>query len=485
MKHSFILVISYIFVVICLGSSEGSQTCECSTAEEKVDQGFTDYHAHFRRLRRRKRSSDTKDTGTRIVGGYDAQRPRPWIAKLNIKEIYTCGGSLLNKRYVISAAHCFCMAEGANGFACSNGKPLYDVKTEVKVYLGLNQKKIPAFMDELQGTVHAYGVESVTIHPKFEDTYITDDLALLRLDKDAEFKKKFIMPICLPLVNDRYDTIQNIDDKKSLHVAGWGLTDFDCTTNERGPVRGNKCRLPFTFKGTNYTTCSVTKSPSAEHKECRKMKRKLGHEYPKKPGRYIILNTGSQNVSCYAFTSGEHGWCETVRDGDIVNDENWGWCKAGCSAGENLLFASTLKETNLEILPQTHCKKLSNRGKYNFRGSHEMCAGKKKHFKKTKLYTLHNGEYKVSHEVTNYMGLNDNGEYPFPYFVSGTDSCKGDSGGPAYMWKDGKPVLFGVVSRGYGSDDKDGCAEFNYPGIYTRTNKFLDWINTNIADGNC
>ena len=24
------------------------------------------------------------------------------------------------------------MAEGANGFACSNGKPLYDVKTEVK-----------------------------------------------------------------------------------------------------------------------------------------------------------------------------------------------------------------------------------------------------------------------------------------------------------------------------------------------------------------
>ena len=63
------------------------------------------------------------------------------------------------------------------------------------------------------------------------------------------------------------------DDKKSLHVAGWGLTDFDCTTNERGPVRGNKCRLPFTFKGTNYTTCSVTKSPSAEHKECRKMKR--------------------------------------------------------------------------------------------------------------------------------------------------------------------------------------------------------------------
>ena len=44
-------------------------------------------------------------------------------------------------------------------------------------------------------------------------------------------------------------------------------------------------------------------------------------------------------------------------------------------------------------------------------------------------------------------GLNDNGEYPFPYYVSGTDSCKGDSGGPAYMWVDGKPILFGVVSR--------------------------------------
>ena len=40
-----------------------------------------------------------------------------------------------------------------------------------------------------------------------------------------------------------------------------------------------------------------------------------------------------------------------------------------------------------------------------------------------------------------------NGSYPLDYFISGTDSCKGDSGGGLYTWRDGVPTLMGVVSR--------------------------------------
>lgn len=66
------------------------------------------------------------------------------------------------------------------------------------------------------------------------------------------------------------------------------------------------------------------------------------------------------------------------------------------------------------------------------------------------------------------------------------DSCQGDSGGPlmiksaSSLGATGKEAqqrrwyIYGVVSFGY------KCASAGFPGVYTRVNRYLDWIDENM-----
>jgi len=57
----------------------------------------------------------------------------------------------------------------------------------------------------------------------------------------------------------------------------------------------------------------------------------------------------------------------------------------------------------------------------------------------------------------------------------GVDSCQGDSGGPIFGQQNGSFVQVGIVSWG------NGCADKDYPGVYTNVYALHDWINDYVG----
>lgn len=162
-------------------------------------------------------------TSERIFGGNETDLGEfPWMALLQYRNPrgslgFYCGGVLISKRYVLTAAHC--VADDSVKLVSvrlgeHDTKTSPDCKTDI---LSENQNQICA------ARAVDVPVERDIAYPEYNkrDPNHYNDIALLRLSRDVEFTE-WIQPICVPVSNEQ-KTKSYVG--KKLWVAGWGKTE--------------------------------------------------------------------------------------------------------------------------------------------------------------------------------------------------------------------------------------------------------------------
>ncbi|XP_068253997.1 ovochymase-2 isoform X4 [Nyctibius grandis] len=137
---------------------------------------------------------------SRIIGGEEAvPYSWPWQVSVQISDEHICGGAVLAKEWVVTAAHCF------------NSKDLY--RDLWMVVTGLH---------DLTEQEHRQkrSVKQYIIHPSFNKTTMDSDIALLQLAEPLEFNH-YVRPVCLPAKEEA------VQPSRVCVVTGWGAHEED------------------------------------------------------------------------------------------------------------------------------------------------------------------------------------------------------------------------------------------------------------------
>ncbi|MFT7796055.1 tryptase-2-like [Arapaima gigas] len=157
---------------------------------------------------------------TFIVGGHDAKEGRwPWMAYLKITVnstlSFTCGGTLINRRWVLTAAHCF--------------EKVCDLKRS-SVRLGayrLGKKSVHEA---------TYRMKDVVMHPRYTKITKGHDIALVKLNRKAKLSR-FVRPVRLAKACTRFGR------NAKCVTTGWGRTSENVSL--KNPRTLQEVRLPI------------------------------------------------------------------------------------------------------------------------------------------------------------------------------------------------------------------------------------------------
>ncbi|XP_078695040.1 uncharacterized protein LOC144923987 isoform X3 [Branchiostoma floridae x Branchiostoma belcheri] len=214
-----------------------------------------------------------------VVGGTEVARGAfPWQAMLwdirPTRNRFFCSGSLLNGRWVITAAHCIRESRvGENDFI---------------VRLGRHTTTRGVF----EQTESSYIVEEIIVHPDFNGDTYESDIALLKLAGPEVTFTEYILPICL---SDVVAARRLVRSGQTGTVTGWGAVE------DGGPYS---------------TTLMKVSLPLVSLGRCRRAHPQFAADI-------------SKNMFCAGRTSGGRDACEGDSGGPFAAYDNGRWVLLG------------------------------------------------------------------------------------------------------------------------------------------------------------
>ncbi|XP_009559247.2 coagulation factor IX [Cuculus canorus] len=209
-------------------------------------------------------------TGTRVVGGSDSMRGEvPWQVHLvNSKGVGFCGASIINEKWVVTAAHCL--------------QPGADVTAVAGEYN----------TDEEDNTEQRRKVVKILPHPTYNATINKhhNDIALLELDEPLKFNS-YVTPIC---IGSREFTNALLKHGTGT-VSGWGST---------------------LFRGRPATILQVLKVPFVDRPTCLKS----------------TSTSILQNMFCAGFSAGGSDTCGGDSGGPYTTEIEGTWFLTGITS---------------------------------------------------------------------------------------------------------------------------------------------------------
>ncbi|XP_049628388.1 plasma kallikrein [Suncus etruscus] len=215
----------------------------------------------------------TTKTNARVVGGTDSSLGEwPWQVSLQVKlkeQSHVCGGSIIGRQWVLTAAHCF------------DGLLLSDIW---QIYSGILN------LSAISNETHFSQVKEIIIHQNYILSESGHDIALVKLETPLNYTE-FQKPICLPSKDD-VNTIYS-----NCWVTGWGHTKE--------------------YKGEVQSILQKASVPLVPNEECQKSYRS-----------YKII----KQMTCAGYKEGGKDACKGDSGGPLVCKHNGIWHQVGITS---------------------------------------------------------------------------------------------------------------------------------------------------------
>lgn len=162
----------------------------------------------------------------RIVGGNDAADAEfPYAASLTRRGVHFCGATVIDRRWLLTAAHCMC-----NGL----GRPMR--AEQIRATLGQQRLSVNRIDNGAAG-ISSMPIERVVIHPRYSCTQSADDIALLRLADAVRLAGDggAVGIVRLPLSGRAMEDLltEETGEAPIGRVCGWGWTVEDLALGDR------------------------------------------------------------------------------------------------------------------------------------------------------------------------------------------------------------------------------------------------------------